>query len=121
MTTVYTKSELEKALKAGEKEILCKGEVAQTIAKRKKRKKGVAIGSAALAIGSLVAIPFTAGASAPGVVAGITGLTVGSVTLTTVELFAILGLVGYGMYKKYDMVVSYDIEGKIEVRLTGKK
>lgn len=128
MRTVYTKSELKAALKAGEKHILCKGTVAKALC-GKKRVRKVAIGSTILAgvvgLASLAAAPFTLGtslgagaAATAGIVA--TGLTAGTLTMSTVELAIICGtslgalglLVGRGVHVKYnsDGSANLDIE-----------
>ena len=114
LKTVYTTKELEDAVKAGEKKILLKGEVAEKIRKRKKRKKGAIIGGAALAIGGLIALPFTGGASAAGIIGGL-GLTIGSVTITAGELAILVGgsLAAYGIHKGYD--IKFNGDGSVEI------
>ena len=106
MVTVYTKEELEKALKAKEGKIIVKGKLAEEIKRKKNRKKKGAIAVGTIAVASLLAIPFTGGLSA---VAGATamGLTIGTVVISTTELAILVGggvamtalLKGYGRVK----------------------
>ena len=102
MRIVSNKEELNNAIKAGEKHFLCKGELAEELRRRygirKVAKRGfLAIGLAAAAC--LVTAPFSGGTSLIGLgaLAGAgavaTGLTVGSVTITTTELAIICGTV----------------------------
>ena len=68
MRIVYTKEELENALKAKEYEIIIKGELATKINNKiraKKRVKAVGIG---IGIVSILAAPFTGGTSIVGLV-----------------------------------------------------
>lgn len=93
MRTVYTQNELEEAIKAHEEKILCKGEIARQLAKKKKRKRAARIGvGGALIIGGIVAIPLTGGASLLGTLgAAAVGLTVGTITISAAELAILLG------------------------------
>ena len=68
--------------------------------RRKKAKKGSLIAGGALALAGLVAMPFTGGASgaATAAGAGMMGLTIGTITLTTAELAIIAGITaGFGL------------------------
>lgn len=88
MKTVKTKEEFEQAILNRETKILCVGAAATPFIQKRKRKRAATIGGGLVALAGLVAIPFTAGASAPLVAAG---LTIGSVTITAAELFIIFG------------------------------
>ena len=95
MVTVYTKEELEQALRAKESHIRIKGELAEVIKKKVKRQKTakkIGIGTAAIGAAALIAAPLTGGAS---LIAGATamGLTVGTVTITVAELGLTVGTV----------------------------
>jgi len=72
MRKVSTEEELKAAFAARESKIVVVGPMAEKMAKRAKTKKAAKIGGIALAVASLVAIPFTGGTSAAGVVAGLT-------------------------------------------------
>ncbi len=94
MRIVYTQNELEEAIKAHEEKILCKGEIARQLAKKKKRKRAarIGVGGALIAIGSIVAIPLTGGTSLLGTLgAAAVGLTVGTITISAAELAILLG------------------------------
>ena len=92
MTTVSTKQELISAIERREKQIIATGEIAASIRKKVKVKKGAKVGGLLLAIGGLIAIPFTGGTSA-GLAAGLTCLT-GAVTLTGGEILILCGILG---------------------------
>ena len=87
MVTVRSKSELENALKSGANTIICKGPIAQEIIKKVKRKKIAKKIGITAAIAGIALAPFTGGASL-----GVTamGLTVGTLTISTAEIIAIL-------------------------------
>lgn len=95
MVTVYTKEELEQALRAKESHIRIKGELAEVIKKKVKRKKTakkIGIGTAAIGAAALIAAPLTGGASLiAGAGATAMGLTVGTVTITVAELAILVG------------------------------
>ena len=93
MTTVSTKQELISAIERREKQIIATGEIAASIRKKVKVKKGAKLGSLVLAIGGIIAIPFTGGASAGLTAAGLTCLT-GAVTLTGGEILILCGILG---------------------------
>lgn len=90
MTTVSTKQELISAIERREKQIIATGEIAASIRKKVKVKKGAKVGGLLLAIGGLIAIPFTGGASAGLTAAGM-ALTVGTVTISAAELAILCG------------------------------
>ncbi|MDD7135182.1 MAG: hypothetical protein PUH82_02295 [Bacteroidales bacterium] len=92
MTTVSTKQELISAIERREKQIIATGEIAASIRKKVKVKKSAKVGGLVLAIGGLLAIPFTGGASAGLTAAGM-ALTVGTVTVSTAELAILCGFV----------------------------
>ena len=92
MTIVSTKQELISAIERREKQITATGEIAASIRRKVKVKKGAKVGGVVLAIGGLLAIPFTGGASAGLTAAGM-ALTVGTVTVSTAELAILCGFV----------------------------
>lgn len=93
MTTVRTKQELISAIERRETQIIATGEIAASIRKKVKVKKSAKIGGLALAIGGLLAIPFTGGASAGLTAAGLTCFT-GVATLTGIEILILCGIIG---------------------------
>ena len=93
MTTVSTKEELISAIERREKQIIATGEIAASILRKVKVKKGAKVGGLVLAIGGLLAIPFTGGTSAGLTVAGLTCLT-GAATLTGTEILILCGIIG---------------------------
>lgn len=90
MVTVFTKDGLKNAIESREAQIKVIGDLADTMRKKTKVRKASKLGAAALVIGGIVAIPFTGGASA---VMTIAGLTVGTVTISVVELAILCGFV----------------------------
>lgn len=121
MVTVYTKKELESALSQHKGKILCKGEIARQVRekyeKKKKLKTGGALIGGALAIGGIVALPFTGGASAALSATGLSamGLTIGGLTISAVELAMICGttLGAIEMIKKAKVTIRPD--GGVEI------
>lgn len=132
MITVYTKDELRKALKAKEKNIIVKGELARTIrakANKQKTMKKVGIGTAAIGAAALITAPFTAGtslvagAAAMGLTAGTSpvagaaamGLTVGGLTISAAELAILIGgsLALAGILRGYN--VKFNSDGSVEL------
>ena len=119
MLHVYSKQELQKAVANNEKSILVCGAYAQEMKtkyqRRKKAQKGGLIAGGILAIGGLVAMPFTGGASsvATAVGAGMMGLTIGTITITTTELAIVAGftLGAIGLSKNYN--VSFKPTGEV--------
>lgn len=93
MTTVSTKQELISAIERREKQIIATGEIAANIRRKVKVKKGAKVGGLVLAIGGLLAIPFTGGTSAGLTAAGLTCLT-GAATLTGTQILILCGIVG---------------------------
>ncbi len=116
MKTVYTEKELQQAMKANEQRILIKGKLADKIRLRKKAKNASRVGLLCAAIAAAVAAPLTGGASIPMAGATLTGLTAGSLTISTAELAIICGfalgmtslLKGYGKVK-------FNPDGSIEI------
>lgn len=98
-----------------------KGEIAEKIIRKKKRKKGAVIGGIALVVGGLAALPFTGGVSAAGILGGL-GLTVGAVTISAAELAILEGgsVTVYGIYKGYNVEFKSGPDGPVVV-LTGKE
>lgn len=127
MVTVRTKDELERALKAGEKRILCKGEIEKKLRKQKKlqtaaKVTGGALAATAAVVGGVLAAPFSGGSSLAGAGAaiGMMGghcLTCGAVTATSTELFVILGipsamaLATYGISKDKKVKLNFKKDG----------
>ena len=105
MVTVYTKEELAKAIENKTPIILCKGDVANEITKEFLNKRnrnwlGTFAGLAMIAAGT-VALPFTGGMSAVGIVAGAgsaaiyarAGLKLGPIEMSPGELAIICGTI----------------------------
>lgn len=111
---VYTTTELEKAIKAGETELLAKGELAEKIRKQKIRKKRRLLGGLALAAAGLVALPFTCGASTPLLLGGL-GLTIGTVTISAAELAILVGgsIAIIGLCKGYN--ITFNPDGSVTI------
>jgi len=116
MRIVYSKNELQNAIKAGESRIIVKGQLADEIKKlnknKKTRKKVGIVGGSLLTLGGLALAPFTFGASAIGVAAGATAiggtaLTIGTLTISTAELAILVGggVAIIAMLKGYDKIV----------------
>lgn len=129
MITVTSKTELKNAINAGEKHILCKGNIAKELRRRcivrKINRRGV-WAAVMMAAACLAVAPVTGGTSLIGIGALSTGLaatsvaaaglTVGSVTISAVELVIICGtlaaLFGHKIHltAHSDGSVSMDIE-----------
>lgn len=95
MITVSTKEDLKRALENKEKQIKVTGKLAETMRRKSKVRKASKFGAAALIIGGIIAIPFTGGASSRVTAMGLamTGLTVGTVTISTAELAILCGFI----------------------------
>lgn len=99
MVTVCTKEGLQQALKNRESQIRVTGELAKSMRKKSKIKKGAKIGGVLMIIGGIVSIPFTGGASAGVSVYGLTAaatataITAGSISITATELAILCGFV----------------------------
>lgn len=106
MIIVTTKKDLEQALKRNEQHIVVEGKLATKIMKMKKCKKGLTIASGLLLVAGIALIPFTGGSSGVAVM----GLTAGEISLSTVEVLAIVGVVGLtfsiALFKNYDVKIS---------------
>lgn len=118
-TIVRTKTELETALKAKTKKITVVGPYAEQIAREYQKWHKVAkasggIGAVGVALASIGAAPFSGGLSLAGLAAS-AALTVGTVTISAVELAIICGftLGMYGLSKGYD--VKYSPDGTVEI------
>lgn len=124
MVTVHTKEQFNRALENREREIICEGEVARLLIneqekKERKRKNRKRLGIA-LAIGGILAAPFTAGTSLAGLAAG---ATIGAVTLSTAELAIICGtaVAITGIFKKAEIEIEYGPDGpRVKVKPTYK-
>lgn len=116
MITVNNRQDLEQALKRKESRIIIVGSLADEIrekAKSKQKKKKVAKAASAAAIaGGIIAAPFTAGTSLTATAAG---LTVGTLTISAVELAIIIsGSVAIcGLFKGYN--VKFNKDGSVEL------
>lgn len=118
-TIMRTKTELETALKAKTKKITVVGPYAEQIAREYQKRHKVAkasggIGAVGVALASIGAAPFSGGLSLAGLAAS-AALTVGTVTISAVELAIICGftLGMYGLSKGYD--VKYSPDGTVEI------
>lgn len=118
-TIVRTKTELETALKAKTKKITVVGPYAEQIAREYQKRHKVAkasggIGAVGVALASIGAAPFSGGLSLAGLAAS-AALTVGTVTISAVELAIICGftLGMYGLSKGYD--VKFSPDGTVEI------
>ena len=109
LKVVYTTTELEEAIKAGETKLIAKGELAEIIRKRKERKKRSLLGGLALVTVGLAALPFTWGASTPLLLGGL-GLAIGSVTISAAELAILVGgsIAIIGLCKDYTITLNSD-------------
>ena len=108
MITVTTKKELKQALKRNEQHIVVEGELADKIKKMKQLEKGAKITSGLLVLAGIALIPFTGGSSAIPAI-GFTA-TEGGLTLSLVEVLAIVGVLGLtltiALSKNYDIKIS---------------
>lgn len=139
MVTASTKSELEEALRNRVPKIRCTGALAEELKKKEKRNKWIKRGLMAVSIASIVAVPFTGGASAAGaayagaaaagravvtnvVTKGATAV-IGKMTfeLTTKEfLILVCGATGLAAILK-GCKVKINKDGSVEVEPTYKK
>lgn len=114
--TVYTKAELKNALKAGERQFLCKGELAKTLIRKRKMRKGATVASLLAGVGCLAAAPFTFGSSL-GIGAGIiaTGFTIGTLTMSAGELAIVCGtaLAALGIGMRCKVRCGYFSDGSV--------
>lgn len=113
MVTVYTKKELEKALKAKEHEIIIKGELATQINKKMKAKKRIRVGAIGVGLASLIAAPFTGGTSLVGFGAAAVALTGGEIIAIIIILCG-FGITLAGILNGYE-VVEFD-KGFVKLR-----
>ena len=116
MKTVYSEKELRLAIEAGEPKIIIKGGLAKRLTKRYKAKRIGRGGLAGCAVAAAAALPLTGGASLPVLGATLAGLTVGTVTISVVELVIICGLLlgAIALQKGYKKV-KFNPDGSIEV------
>ena len=116
MRTVRTENELKAAFETKEKKTVVVGQMAKDMAKKSQRKKKAKAAGIAVALASLAAIPFTLGASAPGVAVGM-GLTIGSITISTTELALLCGtaVAIYGIHKSSKVTFRVNEKGEPEV------
>lgn len=123
MEIVYTKTELTNALNAGVKHVVCKGDIAKILIERRKSKnksrRRRAIGGGLIAAVCIAAAPFTLGTSlGAGAIVGMgtvaTGLTIGSCTMTALELAiicdTIVSLAGHKLHCNYNIDSSVDVD-----------
>lgn len=134
---VHSKKELQKALKAAEKEIYVYGEAAEKIAKLNRAKKLIpligglgAAGISVLALSALAA-PVSGGtslAAGSALAAHLTAGTAGaSLTLSTAEVEIIVGAIvslGIGVIeaicKNYDVITMHANDGNLMIKLEKK-
>ena len=123
MTTVSTKQELISAIERRETQIIATGEIAASIRRKVKVKKGAKVGGLVLAIGGLLAIPFTGGASAGLTAAGLTCLT-GEATLTGTQILILCGIIGLTAMGLSGRIQTADVEfmpnGQVKINLQFK-
>ena len=96
MISVYNKEELRKALENRESAITVKGKLAEELYHMNKKKKRIGILGGLIIAASIVAIPFTGGASAIGgatIFGATAALTIGTITISTLELAILCGTV----------------------------
>lgn len=113
MKIVYTKEELERALKAKEYEIIIKGELATKINNKIKAKKRVKAGAIGIGIASILAAPFTGGTSLVGLGATAVALTGGEI-ITIIIILCGWSLAMAAILKGYD-VIEFD-KGFVKLR-----
>ena len=115
MRTVYSKADLAETLKRGET-ALVKGSLATEIRKKyetkKKVRKRTLIGGTVIAVGGMIAAPFTGGTSLAATAAGVSMM---GLTITATELAILLGagLAYYGIKK--GAKVTFRSDGSVEV------
>jgi len=126
MVTVFTKEELEKALKNKEAKIVIQGELANEFVKKfekkKKAKKRVMVGGLCTAALGLILLPFSFGGSS-GIVAQGLVVTAGSVTvaMTTAEVAIVMGALGVVVSMAILRNYSIEVEPNGAVIMTNKK
>lgn len=109
---VRTPKEFEDALNSKASVIICEGEVAEKLKSNKKKKMALTIGGVALIVlGVILWIPSFGGSTA--LIA--TGLTIGSITVSTAELAIIFGgtIALKGINKGFS--VKFNKDGSVEV------
>ena len=131
---VHSKKELQKALKAAEKEIYVYGEAAEKIAKLNRAKKLIpligGLGAAGISVLALSA-PVSGGtslAAGSALAAHLTAGTAGaSLTLSTAEVEIIVGAIvslGIGVIeaicKNYDVITMHANDGNLMIKLEKK-
>lgn len=132
MVSVHSQAELKAAMDRKEKQIRIVGPYAKELydkmQKKKKVKKGAVIAGGALAVGGILAAPFTGGTSLAGTATGLAmaGATIGAITLTAGELAMILGsatLVSmYAIYKGAKIKFSVNKQtGEVTGEIDAKK
>jgi hypothetical protein len=116
-TIITTKDEFKSALERKERRILVGGDLAKKFKRRKQISVAAKVGGGLLIAASAIAIPFTGGASTAGMVAGagMIGLTIGSVSISSLDLAIIVGgaLGMYGIHNKCK--VTFNSDGTVVV------
>ncbi len=111
-TIITTKDEFKSALERKERRILVGGDLAKKFKRRKQISVAAKVGGGLLIAASAIAIPFTGGASTAGMVAGagMMGLTIGSVSISSLDLAIIVGgaLGMYGIHSKCKVTFNND-------------
>ena len=115
MITVYTEEELKRAFANKEGKIICQGKLAEKLQRKRRVRKNLKCGGVLLALAGIAAIPFTGGTSAVATAVGVSALTIGTVTISAVELAIILGfaLAAYGIHK--NCKVKFNKDGSVEI------
>ncbi len=116
-TIITTKDEFKSALERKERRILVGGDLAKKFKRRKQMSVAAKVGGGLLIAASAIAIPFSGGASSAGMVtgAGMMGLTIGSVSISSLDLAIIVGgaLGMYGIHNKCK--VTFNSDGTVVV------
>lgn len=152
MKQVFIKAQLINAIKAGEKHIVCKGDIARTLIQERCKEKestsrrtqesgGFSLLAGITGLACIVAAPFTLGTSlgmgaaigagtigvtslgvgalSAGAGAVATGLTIGSTTISTMELALICGttVATLAILKDKKINAKYNDDGSVELNI----
>jgi len=109
---VFTKEQLQCALGSDERCIIAYGDAAKILKGSKKKKSALKIGGALLALGGLVAAPFTAGSSLL-IGTAAAGLTVGNLTISAGELAVMVEYAIAIKLIRHDYDFTYNDDGSV--------